>query len=121
MQNGESSKTLSGIALALMAGHYLFKSEVLLQAVLILLFLAAFPTRFSRTVAHGWLRLGEALGKINSRIILTMIYFLVLVPVAFCYRRLNRKAVEYYEGKNHDSYFKKSDREFTGAFFEKTW
>lgn len=121
MRNDESSKTLSGIALALMAGYYLFKNEVVLLAVLTLLFLAAFPTRLSRSMAHAWLRLGEALGKINSKIILTMIYFLVLVPVAFCYRRLNRKAVEYHEGKNHDSFYKESDREFTGAFFEKTW
>jgi len=121
MSNAESSKALSGVALALMVGFYLFKSELLLHAVLALLFLVAFPSRVSRTLAGGWLRFGELLGQVNSKIILTLIYFVVLVPVSFCYRQLNRKTVDYFSGRNRDSFFVDPDRSYDKAAFEKTW
>jgi hypothetical protein len=121
MSNAESSKTLSGVALALMVGHYLFKTPVLLHLVLALLFLIAFPNRVSKILAGGWLKFGEALGVVNSKIILTAIYFLVLVPVSFCYRRLNPKVIAYYKGKDLDSFFIDSTTVFTKENFEKTW
>jgi hypothetical protein len=121
MPTSESSKTLSGIALALMIGYYLFKVEVLLHIVFALSILIVFPNAVSRILATAWLKFSEILGSINSRIILTLIYFVVLVPVSFCYRRFNSKLVEYFAGRNLDSFFIDSNRIYSRETFEKTW
>jgi len=121
MTNAESSKTLSVIALALMVSYYLFKIEVLLHIVFALVFLIVFPNRVSKTMATAWLKFSEVLGRVNSKIILTMIYFVVLVPVAFCYRRFNRNLVDYFAGRNLDSFYVDSNRIYSRESFEKTW
>lgn len=121
MTNAESSKTLSVIALALMVGYYLFKVEILLHIVFALIFLIVFPNRISKTLATAWLKFSEFLGRVNSKIILTMIYFVVLVPVSFCYRRFNRNLVDYFAGRNLDSFYVDSNRIHSRESFEKTW
>lgn len=121
MSNAENSKTLTSIALMLMIGYYLFKIALLLHIVLVLLFLVAFPNRVSRIMTKCWLKFSEIIGHINSRIILTLIYFVVLVPVSFCYRRFNRKIVEYFAGQKLDSFFLDSNRTYGRKMFEKTW
>jgi hypothetical protein len=39
-------------------------------------------------VRRGWMRAGMALGEVNGRIILTVLFYVVLVPVGFVLRRL---------------------------------
>jgi hypothetical protein len=121
MSNDQCSKTLSSVALVLVIGRYLFKSELLLHLGLGLLFLAVFPNPLSRAIARAWLALSEILGLVNSKIILTVIYCVVLVPVSFCYRKLNRKTVDYFAGRNVDSFFLAADRSYSPDSFEKTW
>jgi hypothetical protein len=121
MSDAENAKTLTVIALALMIGYYLSKAALLLHLVFILLVLVAFPNPASRILSKGWLKFSEILSRINSRIILTLIYFVVLVPVSFFFRRLNPKIVEYFAGENLDSLFLDSNRTYDREMFEKTW
>ena len=121
MSDAETRKTLSIIALALLIGYYLFKIVVLQHLALGLLILTAFPNPVSKMLARAWLKFSEIIGRINSRILLTLTYFTVLVPVALLYRPFNRKTIEYFNGKNLDSYFITPDRNFSREFFEKSW
>ena len=121
MQKSEASKTLTVIALALLVAYYLWDIRVLLHGVAVLLFLAAFPNRVSRFIAASWLRFSELIGGVNSRVLLTLVYFLVLVPVSFFYRRFNRKMVDYFAGRNLESCFLDSTRNYDREMFEKTW
>lgn len=47
----------------------------------------------ARLIARGWFALGEMLGKISSTIILSIVYYLILFPVAAIYKLSNRKAL----------------------------
>jgi hypothetical protein len=121
MSDAETTKTLTVVALALLIGYYLFKVVVLLHIVLVLLFLMAFPNPVGKLLAGAWLKFSEIIGHINSRIILTLIYYFVLVPVSLLYRIFNKTTVAYFNGKKPDSYFINSDRTFSKQSFEKTW
>ena len=45
-------------------------------------------------IAIGWTKLTELLGAINSRILLSLIFFLVLLPVAFISRLFRKDAMQ---------------------------
>lgn len=47
---------------------------------------AAPPAGMSSRLKAGWMRFARALGHINSTILLTLVYFLVLGPIAILHR-----------------------------------
>ena len=64
----------------------------------------------AKQVARGWLKFAEVVGGINSRIILTLLFYLFLTPLAFVFRmthgdflRLNReeRAASYFTVRKH--------------------
>ena len=121
MSNADISKTLNIIALALLIGYCTFRINLLLYVVLVLLILIAFPNPISGILAKGWLKFSEFIGHINSNILLTLVYFVVLVPVASLYRVSNKKMVVYFDGRLLQSCFQDSGKGFSREMFEKTW
>ena len=41
-------------------------------------------------LAKGWFKLGELLGFVVSKVVLTVLFFIILVPVSFLYNIFNR-------------------------------
>jgi hypothetical protein len=44
-------------------------------------------------LARGWLWLGHLLGYVNTRVILALVFFVVITPVALLFRLLGRDAL----------------------------
>ena len=64
---------------------------VTLLAIVALLWLAAaVAPSLLKPVYRGWMRLGEALGWVNTRILLTLIFFLVVTPIGLLMRLFGR-------------------------------
>lgn len=42
-----------------------------------------------RRTSDGWMRLAGIIGNFNSRVLLTLVYFLVVAPVGLCARLLS--------------------------------
>ena len=61
-------------------------------AVLFLLAAAVAPSLL-RPVYRGWMRVGEVLAWINTRIILTLIFFLVVTPIGLLMRLFGRSPI----------------------------
>lgn len=64
----------------------------LLLALLLLLVAWRAPRRLT-PLARGWLRLGHLLGHINTRIILGLVFFLLITPLALLMRLFGRDAL----------------------------
>jgi hypothetical protein len=79
-------ETLAVLALACLAAGLFFDVQALLVAALILLFAGLFLKRLSMRIAEIWLRFAGLIGAVNSRIILTLIFYMVLTPLALVYR-----------------------------------
>jgi len=82
-QNREVALLLIGLC-----SFYLYKFPLIWMTLpFTLLLLAIFSPNIFGPIRFFWFTLGEVLGAISSRIILTLTYFLVLIPVAILKRR----------------------------------
>lgn len=84
------SKTVFVIQLGLSVLYFLFKLNGFLWAAVILGLVAITIPRASQAIDWFWGRLASVLGWINARILLTVVFFLVLTPIAM-FSRLFRK------------------------------
>lgn len=55
----------------------------------------------------AWHYLGDLLGKINSYILLTLVYFLILTPISFFMRLAGKRPLTLKPDKNSISYWQK--------------
>jgi hypothetical protein len=120
-------ETVGVLALAcLVVGHLVRNrpelARGLLGAAALLLALGLFVKPAARWIAVAWLKLAEVLGAVNSRIILGLIFYLFLTPIAFLARatrgdllRLKRKSAP------DRSYWEKRDHAYTREDLEKLW
>lgn len=74
---------------------------------------------FSIILERIWRKLGEGIGLVNNKIILTIVFFLLLTPMSFlakCFRRTTIKLKE-----NKSSGFRERNHLYTKEDFENTW
>jgi hypothetical protein len=67
-----------------------------------------------------WMGIAKVGGFINSHIILGLVFFLILTPLALL-RRLGRKDLLQLRKKSSGSYFTTRDHRYTGKDLEKPW
>ena len=69
-------------------------------------------------VLRGWFAFAKLLGAVNSRIILGIVFYCLLTPLALIRRLFQRDKNRYRQG---DSYFQKRDHLFNRKDFENPW
>lgn len=57
-------------------------------------FTGIFIKPLARSITIGWLGLADVLGRIVSTIFMTMVYYLILVPIASIYKMKNRRMLD---------------------------
>lgn len=76
--------------LVLIAGfcvlHLLFKGMGFLIVAISVLFLSAVSEKAAVLIEKSWLWFGDKIGKVNAAILLFLIYYLILTPIAFLSR-----------------------------------
>ena len=56
-------------------------------------------------VYAGWMRVGKILGKVNTFLILSLIFYLVVTPVGFAYRILSSNSKKFLHKTSKNSYW----------------
>ena len=76
--------------LVLIAGfsvlHLIFHGKIFLMVALSVLFLSALSEKAAVVIERSWLWFGEKIGRINAAILLFLVYYLILTPIAFLSR-----------------------------------
>ena len=85
-----------------------------LVSMLHLLFITS--KKSSRAIISLWIKFGELLGYINSRILLSSMFYIIITPIA-----LIRKVFKKSNGTRKNTAFIKSTQVFESTFFEKMW
>ena len=116
-----TSKTISVLTLAVLIAYVIFSAQWLLWVALLLTLGNAFESRLTTALASYWMKFAAILGAFNSRVILTVTFYLILTPLAFVYRIFNRPLVDHFRANNRQSYFEDINKTYTQADFEKTW
>ncbi|MFA7471277.1 MAG: SxtJ family membrane protein [Spirosomataceae bacterium] len=82
MTREDKAKALLVIVTGMLVFYFIFKKEWLLYIGLFVGLAGVFVPFLGDLIVKGWYKLAELLGYINSRILLTVIFFLILFPVA---------------------------------------
>lgn len=75
----------------------------------------------ARWVSWGWFKLAEGLGYVNSRVLLTLIFFGFLLPVALLYRMVNRNLLALRSGRSAQSVFTERNHTYAAKDLENSW
>lgn len=95
--------------------------QVFVLAALGLLLVALFVKPLARFISRAWLRFAELLGTFNSRLILSLVFYLFLTPLALLYRVFNRNPLALKPGRESKTLFVSRDHTYSKADFEKMW
>lgn len=94
----DALETIAVLALASLVFGMFLDTRVLFYAAAFLLCIGIFFKGIAGRIASVWLRFAAVLGTVNTTILLSIVFFLILSPVAFVYRivhgdqlRLKRK------------------------------
>src|SRR5262245_8350669 len=91
-----------GILPAFLHGHNVRMWALTLCAALVVP--ALVRPAILRPFFRVWMLIGHVLGWINTRIILSLLFFIVFVPIAFLMQLTGRDSMLRYSGANVDSY-----------------
>lgn len=75
--------------------------------------------RLARIITKAWQRLMAAIGFVNAHVLLTLIFFIVLVPISFLYRLLKKDPLQLKRGG--DSYFQERNHQYEAKDLENPW
>jgi ABC-type sulfate transport system permease subunit len=121
MQWIDSLKTLNILALAALVFYFITNSAWLVWAALVILALASFDNILARVLSKGWLKFSEYLGIVMSKVVLTLVFYVFLVPVALLYRLFNKEISSHFRNKNRPSFFTAIKQPFSKKSFENPW
>ncbi|MBK8491557.1 MAG: hypothetical protein IPL49_11915 [Saprospirales bacterium] len=114
------SNTTLTISVGLLACFIFFKWEWAAWTALSVTLLGVFSPYLSRKVERAWMGLGYLLSLIVPNILLTVIFFLFLTPIALLSRLVGKKDPLLLRN-TRKSTFEEVNRSFEPDSFEKTW
>lgn len=121
MDRLETLKTITVLVVAFLIAYLIFGVKWLLWIALLLTLGNALESRITAAIAKYWMKFAHTLGSINSRIILTVIFFIFLTPIAFVYRLFNKEKVDHFLKNNNTSCFDEINKTYRREDFEKPW
>lgn len=114
-------ETLAVLAAASLLLFFIFKRPAFAVLAAAFLVLALAFRGAAAVVAGWWLKFSEVLGRFNTALLLGLVYFLVLTPMALLFRLFTGRARYLKFDPAATSYFRERNRAFTPADLEKPW
>jgi hypothetical protein len=113
-------ETILVLVFALGIFYWIFRNASFLLAAGILAFIGIFIPIVADKIHIGWMKLAQAMGFVMSKILLTVVYVLVLLPLAFLSKMFGTKSsVRLKPGSG--SYFVDRNFTYTKESMENTW
>jgi len=97
----------------------LFGGKVFVSIALAVLFLSAINEKAAVIIDRSWLWFGEKAGKINAAILLFLVYYLLLTPIAFLARIGKKDPLQLNASKKSNFVFK--PHAYTAKDLENPW
>ncbi len=88
---------------------------------LFLLLIGLFDKKRAGIIAACWTKFTEILGAVNTRVILTAVFYLLLTPIAFLYRRLKGDFMGIKSQKNEKTLWHTRNHMYMPADIENLW
>lgn len=121
MKRLENLQALGGLALVFFLLYFWFAQAPLFLTGLVILGLGLLEIPPSAALARGWLGLLRGIGQIVSPLVLGLVYYLAITPLALGYRLLARERFRRFHGRDEESLFVVDEREFGPESFDNPW
>jgi hypothetical protein len=121
VQSQDRFKTILVIVTGLLAFAWIFNIPVLGKIALAIGAISIFIPPAAKAIEWAWLKLALALGWVNSRILLSIIYFLFLMPIAWVSRLFTKDPLALKKKNDRTTLFVTRDHLYTGKDLENIW
>ena len=118
LQDLETVAVLSAFMLIL---NLFLRREALEYVALALLLIGLFVRPMARLISRVWLKFAEMLGAVNSKILLSIVFFLFLTPLAFLFRLFSKNPLRLKRESGTQSLYIERNHLYTRSDFEKMW
>ena len=98
--------TILILTIGLVVLYFIFKVVAFLFLALSIFILSMASGTLAKKIAETWVRIGHLLGAINSKILLTVVFYCLLVPLAFISKIFKKKDELQLKRKPNGSYYK---------------
>ena len=120
MQSQDRFKTILVIVTGLLAIGWIFDIPVLGKIAVAIGAVSIFIPPAARAIEWVWFKIALGLGWINSRILLSIIYFVFLMPIAWLSRLFTKDPLALKKDKR-STLFVTRDHLYTGKDLENIW
>ena len=120
MESQDRFKTILVIVTGLLAIGWIFDLPILGKIALVIGALSIFIPAAARAIEWVWFKIALGLGWVNSRILLSVIYFVFLMPIAWLSKLFTKDPLALKKNKR-SSLFVTRDHLYTGKDLENIW
>lgn len=113
-------ETMLTIAVGFFVVAWSTKNKYVFLFALLIGVIGMFSKTLTKYISNGWMKIGEAMGAVSSRIILSAIYFLILFPLALIYK-IGRKDMLQLKKTDTGSYFFARNHRYESKDLKNPW
>ena len=113
-------ETMAVFALVFLLLEVRSHRQAFVYTAMAFLFAALFVPPLARIITLGWTKLSLVISHVNNRVILTIIFYLILTPLAFFYRLFNKDPLRL-SPEESESYFCERNHRYCKEDLEKMW
>jgi len=121
MKKEEPSKTLVVIMMGFIVLYLIFKIDWLLYVAIGTGLIGVFSNYLSVKISRLWLKLSLCIGFLMSRVLLTIIFYFFLYPLAIMVKIFNMNSNFKKKKENTDSYYFNINKNFSSKDLENIW
>ncbi|MBL4657985.1 MAG: hypothetical protein JKX73_08295 [Flavobacteriales bacterium] len=119
MERAKVLEAILTIATALVILFFVFEIDILVPIALGLMLVGLLSKWLSAKIIWLWYKLSEVMGFVMSRVILSIVFFLFLFPIAVLYRLFNQDTLNL-KNKGNSTYTVRNHT-YTNSDLENPW
>jgi len=119
MKPDTSKSTILVICMGFLIVYFFFEWKWSLYTSLIIGVLSMISSLLSNKIEWVWMKLSVILGYIIPNILLTIVFFVFLLPIALASRLAHKDPLRL--SRKYKSYFSDVNKQMDQSSFEKTW
>lgn len=119
MKKEKSLETILVLVLALLIFYWFSKRPYLLSAAIILGAIGILVPALAKKIHWAWMKLSQAMGYVMSKVLLTFIFVVFLLPLSLLSRAFGKNTLKLKGGQ--PSYFKVRNFTYTRESLENVW
>jgi hypothetical protein len=121
MEKHKVSEGMLGLVVGFLVLHIIFKIKVLLTIAVVFGLIGVLSFWLSEKIATLWYKLAESIGKVTSTILLSVVFFLFVTPVAFLAKIFRKKDNLQLKHQAGQSVYETRNHQYSAKDLENVW